>query len=96
MAQIEIYTSPLCPYCWRAKRLLDKKGASYVEIDVWREPGRRAEMTSRAAGRTSVPQIFIDGRGVGGFDDINALDAQGRLDPLLRGDAGPTAMKAAE
>lgn len=96
MAQIEIYTSPLCPYCWRAKRLLDKKGVSYVEIDIWREPGRRAEMIERAAGRHTVPQIFIDGRGLGGCDDIHALDARGGLDPLLGDGSAREAMKAAE
>ena len=53
MAQVEIYTTPLCPYCWRAKRLLKSKGVAFVEIDLWQQPERRAEMVERAAGRTS-------------------------------------------
>ena len=85
MAEIEIYTSPFCPFCWRAKRLLKDKGAPFTEIDVLLSPGRRAEMTERAGGRTTVPQIFIDGRGIGGSDELAALDAQGELDALLAG-----------
>ncbi len=96
MAQIEIFTTPLCPYCWRAKRLLDRKGAAYVEVDLWREPSRRAEMVERAGGRHTVPQIFVDGRSLGGCDDIHALDSEGGLDSLLRMDAGAGALKAAE
>lgn len=84
MTRVEIYTTPLCPYCWRAKRLLKTRGAAYTEIDLWREPGRRAEMTERAAGRGTVPQIFIDGRGIGGSDELAALDRDGELDALLR------------
>jgi glutaredoxin 3 len=84
MPKIEIYTTPICPYCIRAKRLLDRKGVAYEEIDLWTDPGRRPEMLKRAAGRTTVPQIFIDGRGVGGSDDLHALDAAGRLDPMLQ------------
>lgn len=83
MAVIEIYTSPWCPYCQRAKRLLDGKGVPYTEIDISREPIRREEMIARAAGRRTVPQIFIDGKGIGGSDDIHALDRAGGLDPLL-------------
>lgn len=82
MAVIEIYTSPTCGYCHRAKSLLQKKGASFVEVDVVREPSRRPEMEQRS-GRRTVPQIFIDGRHVGGCDDLYALDAKGGLDPLL-------------
>jgi glutaredoxin 3 len=85
MAKVEIYTAPLCPYCWRAKRLLAQKGVAFEEIDVWAEPGRRPEMVARADGRTSVPQIFIDGRGVGGSDDLHELDRTGQLDRLLGG-----------
>lgn len=85
MATVEIYTTPLCPYCIRAKRLLDRKGVAFTEIDLWREPGRRAEMIRRAQGRRTVPQIFIDGTGVGGSDDLHALEASGRLDALLAG-----------
>lgn len=87
MVKVEIYTSPLCPYCWRAKRLLTQKGIAFQEIDVWSEPARRAEMVSRAGGRTTVPQIFIDGRGIGGSDDLHELERRGELDRLLAGTA---------
>ncbi|BBK36223.1 glutaredoxin 3 [Allostella sp. ATCC 35155] len=87
MAQVEIYSSPWCGYCARAKSLLDRKGVQYVEIDVDADTKRRQEMTQRAGGRTSVPQIFIDGRHVGGCDDIFALDRAQKLDPLLEGRA---------
>ena len=83
MKQIEIYTTPFCGYCAAAKRLLTVKGASYAEIDVMADPSRRAEMVQRAMGGRTVPQIFIGGQHVGGFDDINALDRAGKLDPLL-------------
>ena len=86
MAQIEIYTTMLCPYCYRAKKLLDSKAARYDEIDIMFQPKRRAEMVARAGGRTSVPQIFIDGTHVGGSDELHALDSEGRLDPMLQGD----------
>lgn len=86
MALVEIYTTPICPYCLRAKRLLERKGVPFVEIDLWQEPGRREEMIRRAGGRRTVPQIFIDGRSVGGSDDLHALDARGKLDPLLGGE----------
>ncbi len=91
MPNIEIYTTPLCPYCHAAKRLLDRKGVRYQEIDVQAAPDRRREMTARAGGRTTVPQIFIDGRPIGGCDDLHDLDAAGGLDPLLSsvGAAGP-------
>ena len=83
MAEIEIYTSPFCPYCWRAKRLLEAKGLAFTEIDVLLHPARRAEMRARAEGRTTVPQIFIDGRGIGGSDELASLEASGELDALL-------------
>lgn len=83
MAQIEIYTTMICPYCFRAKKLLDQKGVTYTEIDVMADGKLRAEMRERAGGRTSVPQIFINGRHVGGCDDLYALDRQGGLSPLL-------------
>ena len=83
MARIEIYTQPLCPYCWRAKRLLKDKGLDFTEIDVLLHPGRRAEMRERADGRTTVPQVFINGRGIGGSDELAALEASGELDTLL-------------
>jgi glutaredoxin 3 len=85
MAKVEIYTSPLCPYCWRAKRLLGAKGVRFEEIDLWAEPARRSEMVERAGGRTTVPQIFIDGRPVGGSDDLHELERRGELDRLLAG-----------
>ena len=83
MAEVEIYTGPFCGFCYRAKRLLDSKGVVYDDIDVMRAPERRREMVARAGGRTTVPQIFIDGRHIGGADDLAALDAEGRLDRLL-------------
>jgi glutaredoxin 3 len=86
MANIEIYTRSWCGFCARAKHLLKSKGASFTEIDVEVED-RVAEMIQRANGGRSVPQIFIDGRHVGGCDDLYALDAAGKLDPLLKGAA---------
>lgn len=83
MKSVEIYTTPTCPYCMAAKRLLTRKGVAFTEIDVSRDPAQRAAMTARADGRRTVPQIFIGGRGIGGSDDIHALDADGGLDPLL-------------
>ncbi|WP_142848679.1 glutaredoxin 3 [Telmatospirillum sp. J64-1] len=83
MAGVEIYTTSICPYCYRAKRLLDEKGVRYTEIDVMSQPAKRDEMTRRAGGRTSVPQIFIGEEHVGGCDDLYALNASGNLDPLL-------------
>ena len=83
MPLVEIYTTPMCPYCYRAKRLLANKGVKFVEIDLWMSPGRRDEMIARAGGRRTVPQVFVDGRGLGGSDEIHALDRQGGLDPLL-------------
>lgn len=85
MTQVEIYTSPFCGYCFRAKRLLDRKGVSYEEYDVMMDGDRKAEMIRRAGGRTTVPQIFVDGRHVGGCDELHALEAQGRLDEILEG-----------
>ncbi|NFV81957.1 glutaredoxin 3 [Magnetospirillum aberrantis] len=87
MADIEIYTTLVCPYCVRAKRLFDKKGVTYREIDVSHDGGLREAMTARAGGRRTVPQIFIDGEHVGGCDDLYALDAQGGLDSKLGVDA---------
>ena len=83
MPQIDIYTTPMCPYCHAAKRLLDQKGATYNEINVMMRPERRREMETRASGGHTVPQIFIGGTHVGGCDDLYALDKQGGLDPLL-------------
>ena len=83
MKKIEIYTTRTCPYCIRAKALLAKKGAAFEEIPVDGEPARRAEMAARAKGRTTVPQIFIGDRHVGGCDDLYELEFEGQLDPLL-------------
>jgi len=80
---VEIYTTPYCPYCVRAKALLEKKGVDYSETDVSEDPRLRDAMTKRAGGSYTVPQIFIDGRHVGGCDDLHALDGRGELDPLL-------------
>ena len=83
MAEIEIYTTPSCPYCHAAKALLTKKGQSFVEIVVG-DPALRAAMTERAKGRRTVPQIFVGSRHVGGYDDLAALERSGKLDPLLQ------------
>ena len=84
MPEIEIYTQPWCPFCTRAVNLLTKKGVAFREIDAPHGTPERAESIRRAGGRSSVPQIFIDGRHVGGCDELVALDARGELDPLLR------------
>ena len=84
MARVEIYTKFGCPYCARAKHLLEEKGAQYEEFDINALPGKRDEMLERSNGRHTVPQIFIDGRHVGGSDDLAALDRTGGLDPLLQ------------
>jgi len=83
MPKVEIYLTRFCPYCHAARALLDRKGVEYEVIDVGAAPERRAEMTQRAMGRRTVPQIFIDGQSLGGSDDIHALDRQGKLDALL-------------
>jgi glutaredoxin 3 len=83
MPQIEIYTQYLCPYCERAMALLTKKGAAFKEIDAPGGSAPRAEAAARSGGRTSVPQIFIDGTHIGGCDDLIALDRAGKLDQLL-------------
>jgi glutaredoxin 3 len=83
MARVEIYTTMLCPFCWRAKKLLEERGATFREVDVMCDGGLRTEMRQRAGGRTSVPQIFINGQHVGGCDDLYALDRAGKLKPLL-------------
>ena len=85
MQRVEIYTTPTCPYCSAAKRLLAKKGVAYDEIDVSRDPAVRQAMTQRAGGRRTVPQIFIGGKSVGGSDDLHLMDQAGKLDALLAG-----------
>lgn len=82
MANIEVYTKATCPFCHRAKALLQSKGAQFNEIAIDNDPKKREEMIERS-GRTTVPQIFIDGQHIGGCDDLHALDAKGGLDPLL-------------
>jgi glutaredoxin 3 len=83
LAEVEIYTSPFCGYCTRAKALLDKKGVPYTEHNVMMKPDLRAEMSARAGGKTSVPQIFIDGKNIGGCDELFELDFDDELDPML-------------
>lgn len=82
MAQIRIYTTPICPYCARAKALLTQKGATFDEVDVYMDAAARKEMMEKS-GRRTVPQIFIGERHIGGCDDLLALDDAGELDPLL-------------
>lgn len=83
MARVEIYTSPLCGYCHAAKRLLTKKGVAFEETDVMTTRSARSEMMDRAGGKTSVPQIFINGAHVGGSDELHELDFDGELDTML-------------
>ncbi len=83
MSQVTIYTKAYCPYCVRAKSVLDNKGVGYQEIRIDEQPELRPEMIERAGGRTTVPQIFIGERHIGGCDDMLALNASGQLDPLL-------------
>ena len=85
MQKVTLYTTPICPYCVQAKRLLDRKGASYEEVDVSEDPDLRQMMVEKAGGRFTVPQIFIGETHVGGCDDLHALDRAGKLDPLLNG-----------
>lgn len=83
-AKIEIYTALFCPFCTRAKQVLDAKQVGYDETDVTAKLSLRRAMTERAGGRTSVPQIFINGQHVGGCDDLLALDRAGKLDQMLK------------
>jgi glutaredoxin 3 len=83
MAEVVIYTRQLCGYCARAKSLLESKGVSFTEHDATFSQELRQEMIGKANGRTTFPQIFIDGRHVGGCDDLHALDRDGKLDSLL-------------
>lgn len=84
MPEIEIYTQPWCPYCARAVHILSGKGVEFREINAPNGSPERAEATRRAGGRSTVPQIFIDGRHIGGCDELVALDRAGKLDPLLQ------------
>lgn len=83
MAKVEIYTKSFCGYCWRAKDLLDAKGVAYEDHVIDRGGPRREEMIQRSGGRSTVPQIFIDGRHVGGCTELLALERDGKLDALL-------------
>jgi glutaredoxin 3 len=83
MAKVTIYTTPICPYCARAKHLLKKKGAAVEEIDVLMDGDARNEMEQKSGGRRTVPQIFVGETHVGGCDDLYALEDDGALDPLL-------------
>lgn len=87
MAEVEIYTTMFCPFCVRAKNLLKSKDVPFTEIDVSTSSSKRGAMTERADGRYTVPQIFIDGVGIGGSDELAALDASGKLDEMLQAKA---------
>jgi glutaredoxin 3 len=84
MAKIEIYTWNTCPYCRRAKALLDSKGVEYTEYDITGDEEARAEMAKRTGGPKSVPQIFIDNKHIGGCDDIHELDDKGELSDMIK------------
>ena len=83
--EIQIYTTRVCPYCVRAKKLFQKKGLTYTEIDVSDDDQMREFMINRSGGKRTVPQIFINGTHVGGCDDLYELESDGKLDPLLAG-----------
>ncbi len=83
MANVEIYTTMMCGFCARAKNLLNKKSITFDEVDVTFSDAKRQEMMARADGRYTVPQIFINGKGVGGCDELYALEREGRLDAML-------------
>ena len=85
MQEVIVYTKPLCPYCFRALALLQKKGVKVIEISAAYDKSKRQEMLSKSNGKTTYPQIFIGEIHVGGFDDMAALDRDGKLDPLLNG-----------
>lgn len=83
MATIDIYTSKICPYCIKAKNLLESKGVDYQELRTDKDPKLAEEAAKRSGGQRTVPQIFVDGNHVGGCDDLYALDREGALDSLL-------------
>jgi glutaredoxin 3 len=83
MAQAEIYTTAICPYCVAAKNFLKNRGCDYSEVRIDREPGKLDEMLKRSDGRRSVPQVFINGAHVGGYDELVAAERSGRLKELL-------------
>ncbi len=86
MANVEVYSTRVCPYCVRAKDLLKRKGIPFTEIDVSDDDEARIALVKRADGRRSVPQIFINGVGIGGSDDLHALERDGKLDALIKGE----------
>jgi glutaredoxin 3 len=86
MPKVTVYSKDFCPYCVRAKRLLDKKGVAYDEVNVEGRDDLRVWLVE-ATGQQTVPQVFVDGRALGGFTDVDALDREGKLDPILRGEA---------
>ncbi|MEQ9123308.1 MAG: glutaredoxin 3 [Alphaproteobacteria bacterium] len=86
-AKVEVYSSMWCPFCYRAKKLLSDKGVAFEEIDVDGDPKVRESMRERSGGRYTVPQIFINGVGVGGSDDLAALERAGKLDAMLASNA---------
>ena len=83
MAKVEIYTTSYCPFCIRAKSLLKRKGVAFDEIDVTDDDALREKMIELSGGRRTVPEIFINGKIIGGYDELNALDAGGELDQML-------------
>ncbi len=83
MVKVELYTTTYCPFCTRAKNLLKRKGIAFDEIDVTEDEELRAKMIEMSGGRRTVPEIFINGKIIGGFDELKALDDQGKLDTLL-------------
>lgn len=86
-AEVVLYTTSWCGFCARARRLFTEKGVPFTDIDVENVEGAREQMRARSGGRNTVPQVFIDGRHIGGYDDTRALDDMGELDPLLKGGA---------
>jgi glutaredoxin 3 len=83
VAHVEVYTTSYCPFCFRAKDLLEQKGVQFEEIDVTDDPELRRQMMMRAGGRRTVPEIFINGRIIGGYDELRMLEMRGELDALL-------------
>lgn len=83
MAKVEVYSTQVCPYCVRAKSLLDAKDVDFEEIDVTGDDEARIALVAKAGGRRTVPQIFINGQSIGGYDDLRALEESGRLDQML-------------
>lgn len=84
MSNILIYTRKFCPYCTAAKELLKSKGLNYIEKDVEKDPSALEEMLSKSEGQTTVPEIFINGKFIGGFNNLSALDQEGKLNEILK------------